>query len=1148
MKSATHMQSEQHHQRPASEPDRTAPSTPDVQFVDNRPEVIAQRKLADAIHNSSYTLTQRQQLRGMFGEAAQLKGGPEEEALLQGQFNPVQRKGPDEELQMKTGSTSASPAQHTNHTGLPDNLKSGIESLSGLSMDAVRVHYNSSQPAQLNALAYAQGTDIHVAPGQEHHLPHEAWHVVQQARGRVLPTMQMKGNIPVNDDASLETEADEMGARALSYGDNKNDTIAKPINTPIRALQAKQPVRQFVYMQVAEQFEGNLGKYAFGHARSRAGADDALTAMKQVMQVNALSGTAGQVFGGDDPRYPGNVGRDAVRVLDAVTHGNLREKMTGFYNASLGPFKKLLSDRINGVGQWARNWAGGRRDLQDRGFNPQAITNISTRKEQITGDYYKWVPFSSKMKDLYVAPGDFKTRRSDDDLYRGQSISKTKEPRLEALEMTDATKLNALTVEGLSHLTMTEADLIGEHNATLGNVFKTSTYLKIKQALRELRTSRGDGSSQAIVLRHLSEVKKHTSTWLKDNTGEKDLVSDFRRIHGDAARKMNELHAVAQRAFDLLPEALKRDSEADEEELEWITDDTFTPFNPDRFRVDRSPLAGDQASFLGAAGGADAYALVIAKVNELHIAAGLREKVRALHELVVMTATWSGTHGGAADDRVIATANSHNRNDKVKKRVVIERLQRQLDKVYSATARTNNDMRVVGKPALDARLSLRERNFLMESNPGRFDVGGGNFDNTASLAWEEGGTRYKPNLENDWMNEAVNSLKMPVVSGPSGTTDRMFQSLGFLGNPADRYDFRLALLGWMLSSGDHSFHEIMAVAKTYGCVYVPGPKSYRNIAPLAEDELRVNVCLTPGYFRLFPDEADYHQTMDANGFALYNPILADMNRQTQHSPLLESQMGDNAATYNASHKPKLLRNVTAYTTTAYAIQNSVANDSKIVAMQKIKSMLTTARSHPALGVALAANMPFSVAEQAIWDRLSWAEKHMVMVLIHTPNVTAEQLYDEAVRHNEFTEEAMRLLPDYVGEAWRGQSVVSLTGNLSGFDLNSTFTINKFLSAAQVDTEADFYAKQSRGITTDAHGVEQAKWYSGWKAGVILHFQSQHAKIVDSVSINENDNVRDGSVPPGLSEVVFIPGTTFRVTAAPHAEVGKDSPVVDVAEV
>ncbi len=79
----------------------------------------------------------------------------------------------------------------SSRTGLPDNLKAGIEALSGISMDNVKVHYNSPQPAQLNALAYAQGSNIHVAPGQEQHAPHEAWNVVQQVTGRVTPTMQM---------------------------------------------------------------------------------------------------------------------------------------------------------------------------------------------------------------------------------------------------------------------------------------------------------------------------------------------------------------------------------------------------------------------------------------------------------------------------------------------------------------------------------------------------------------------------------------------------------------------------------------------------------------------------------------------------------------------------------------------------------------------------------------------------------------------------------------------------------------------------------------------------------------------------------------------------------------------------------------------
>ncbi|GAA0891664.1 hypothetical protein GCM10009122_13430 [Fulvivirga kasyanovii] len=102
-----------------------------------------------------------------------------------------------------------------NNTGLPDNLKSGIENLSGHSMDDVKVHYNSDKPAQLQAHAYAQGTDIHLASGQEQHLPHEAWHVVQQKQGRVQATTQLKG-VGINNNAGLEKEADVMGAKALN--------------------------------------------------------------------------------------------------------------------------------------------------------------------------------------------------------------------------------------------------------------------------------------------------------------------------------------------------------------------------------------------------------------------------------------------------------------------------------------------------------------------------------------------------------------------------------------------------------------------------------------------------------------------------------------------------------------------------------------------------------------------------------------------------------------------------------------------------------------------------------------------------------------------------------------------------------------------
>ncbi len=148
-------------------------------------------------------------LQGLFAAAQRV----EEEEPLQGRFGTAQRVEEEEPLQGRFDPVQRAKA---NDTGLPDTLKVGVESLSGVSMDGVQVHYNSSKPAQLNALAYAQGRDIHVAPGQEQHLPHEAWHIAQQAQGRVQPTTQMAGGVAINDDASLEHEADAMGARAMA--------------------------------------------------------------------------------------------------------------------------------------------------------------------------------------------------------------------------------------------------------------------------------------------------------------------------------------------------------------------------------------------------------------------------------------------------------------------------------------------------------------------------------------------------------------------------------------------------------------------------------------------------------------------------------------------------------------------------------------------------------------------------------------------------------------------------------------------------------------------------------------------------------------------------------------------------------------------
>jgi hypothetical protein len=190
------------------------------QFVDNRPEAITQRKLQEMANNSP--------------RAMQLKA-----------FQDIANNSPQAkqttQLQSMMGNSSAQQQQpiqkKENNTGLPDNLKTGMENLSAMSLDDVKVHRNSDKPAQLQAHAFAQGADIHLGPGQEKHLPHEAWHVVQQKQGRVKPTLQMKGKVNVNDDVGLEKEADVMGDKALhttsqlKVNENGKRNTSEPFNS-----------------------------------------------------------------------------------------------------------------------------------------------------------------------------------------------------------------------------------------------------------------------------------------------------------------------------------------------------------------------------------------------------------------------------------------------------------------------------------------------------------------------------------------------------------------------------------------------------------------------------------------------------------------------------------------------------------------------------------------------------------------------------------------------------------------------------------------------------------------------------------------------------------------------------------------------------
>ena len=233
-----------------------------LQSFENSPAAVAQRNLQATLNEGpkARSLVQLQRLlhqsprvAALAQLSAMLQRKPaaivqrlepdEEELQMKAEPDVLQHRGREEEelLQGKFDTASAAPVQAAheatrNETGMPDQLKTGIEALSGMDMSEVRVHANSAEPAQLNALAYTQGHDIHLAPGQERHIAHEAWHVVQQRQGRVKPTMQMEG-AAINDDAGLEREADVMGAKAFQM--KRGDQAAADVHSASAAASGR---------------------------------------------------------------------------------------------------------------------------------------------------------------------------------------------------------------------------------------------------------------------------------------------------------------------------------------------------------------------------------------------------------------------------------------------------------------------------------------------------------------------------------------------------------------------------------------------------------------------------------------------------------------------------------------------------------------------------------------------------------------------------------------------------------------------------------------------------------------------------------------------------------------------------------------------
>ena len=147
---------------------------------------------------------------------------------------------------------------------LADELRTSVEEQLGADFSAVRVHSSTPVLDTIGALAVTRGEHIYFAPGRyapesesgRSLLSHELTHVLQQRAGRVRPTTSVQG-LPVNDDPSLEQEADQAnrsGGGGTASGNVVQGKFVVELGLPAKAPVAfDQPIRGVVVKSIDPQ-------------------------------------------------------------------------------------------------------------------------------------------------------------------------------------------------------------------------------------------------------------------------------------------------------------------------------------------------------------------------------------------------------------------------------------------------------------------------------------------------------------------------------------------------------------------------------------------------------------------------------------------------------------------------------------------------------------------------------------------------------------------------------------------------------------------------------------------------------------------------------------------------------------------------------
>ncbi|MBW4595432.1 MAG: DUF4157 domain-containing protein [Brasilonema angustatum HA4187-MV1] len=276
------------------------------------------QKLLQKKSTSTDTATSDNQFEGR-GFAVQSKSDAQH-SDLNTQLKQAKRFG-HSITQMKSESAQPSKQNQTNQNSssgargsMPAPVKSKMENSFGTSFGDVSIHTDSPQAKSMGALAFTQGNNVHFAPGQYNPqsssgqalLGHELTHVVQQRAGRVAVPHQSKG-APINADPSLETEADQIGARAAKGeqvqvpGATSSFKTIPPIQNSTEPVQCFLPLLMGGLSALGGMMGGGGGQQGGGGMMS--GLGGALGGM-----LGPLGGMAGSMLGGVADSFMGGGG------------------------------------------------------------------------------------------------------------------------------------------------------------------------------------------------------------------------------------------------------------------------------------------------------------------------------------------------------------------------------------------------------------------------------------------------------------------------------------------------------------------------------------------------------------------------------------------------------------------------------------------------------------------------------------------------------------------------------------------------------------------------------------------------------------------------------------------------------------------------